>query len=259
MATEVSFARTFLAILDTKPQKITADHVEDPRNYPAATPVLHPPPPPRPMSKPHRRGSSSPSAPSSTSPSTSEQHTVAVSVRSLRNPPLDISLPAPLPVATTSALDVKAAVAAQTGIPLDKIKLLYNKKPAADSKTLKDLLAQPAGGEVDSSVKSIEFSVMVMGGAATLAAAEAARRQAKEVEEEDKKAATTTTTPMEVDSQGREEEEDHTVAQGLSGAPVLETEQFWADLEGFLQQRVRDEKTAGELVKKFRGAWTAGK
>jgi len=39
MATEVSFAQSFLALLDTKPQNITADHVEDPKNYPASTPV----------------------------------------------------------------------------------------------------------------------------------------------------------------------------------------------------------------------------
>ena len=39
MATEVSFAKTFLAILDKQPQKLTPDHVEDPRNYPPTNPV----------------------------------------------------------------------------------------------------------------------------------------------------------------------------------------------------------------------------
>lgn len=42
MATELTFAKAFLGLLDTKPTKITADHIEDPRNYPASIPVcLH--------------------------------------------------------------------------------------------------------------------------------------------------------------------------------------------------------------------------
>lgn len=32
---EVAFARNFLASLDSKPTKFSADHVEDPRNYPS--------------------------------------------------------------------------------------------------------------------------------------------------------------------------------------------------------------------------------
>lgn len=41
-ATEISFAKSFLSLLDTKPSKITSDHVEDPRNYPSTTPVRSP-------------------------------------------------------------------------------------------------------------------------------------------------------------------------------------------------------------------------
>jgi len=37
--TEVSFARSFLSTLDARPIKISADHVEDPRTYPARGPV----------------------------------------------------------------------------------------------------------------------------------------------------------------------------------------------------------------------------
>lgn len=39
MATEVAFAKSFLTLIDSKPTKITADHVEDARNYPATIPV----------------------------------------------------------------------------------------------------------------------------------------------------------------------------------------------------------------------------
>ncbi len=43
MSTEILFAKTFLSLLDTKPSKITPDHVEDPRGYPASTPVCFSP------------------------------------------------------------------------------------------------------------------------------------------------------------------------------------------------------------------------
>lgn len=36
---EVSFAQTFLTTLDSRPIKLSPDHVEDPRNYPARQPV----------------------------------------------------------------------------------------------------------------------------------------------------------------------------------------------------------------------------
>jgi hypothetical protein len=45
------------------------------------------------------------------------------------------------------------------------------------------------------------------------------------------------------------------VAQGLSGEGVLATGEFWEDLKGFLQQRVRDERVAGEALEVFKGAW----
>lgn len=32
--TELSFAKTFLTTLDSKPTKLSEDHVEDPKNYP---------------------------------------------------------------------------------------------------------------------------------------------------------------------------------------------------------------------------------
>jgi len=86
----------------------------------------------------------------------------------------------------------------------------------------------------------IEFSVMIMGGAATLAAAAEAKAAGQKRPASEAVAET-----------------EAPVAQGLSGTPVLETEQFWEDLKGFLQQRIRDEKAAEELLGRFRGAWSA--
>ena len=142
---------------------------------------------------------------------------MTVTLRSLRNPPLDVKLAAqPL---TTSLLEVKAALAAQTGLAPDKLRLLYGKKPVADSKVLRDVV-----GDGDTAV---EFSVMVMGGAAAKAEQPAAAVAAG----------------------------SSSTAQGPSGREVVESEAFWNDLRGFLLQRVRDEKQADELFSQFLRAW----
>jgi hypothetical protein len=138
-----------------------------------------------------------------------------VSIKSLRNPPLDIKLTSQ--TVNTSVLDLKAAVAERTSIPTDKIKMLFKKKPVVDSKVLKDLVGE--------SETTVEFSVMVLGGAAAAVKA-----------------------PDTAD-----------VAQGQSGSETVETAEFWDDLKGFLLQRIRDEKAAGELFNTFQGAWKSKK
>jgi len=124
-------------------------------------------------------------------------------------------------------LDVKHAVSQKTGLPVDKIKLLAKKKPVADSKVLKELVGEGDG-------TTVEFAVMVLGGAASLAAASGGEAGTGGV---------------------KAGGEDKHVAVGLSGTDVLKTEEFWSDLGGFLQQRIRDERAAGDVLGAFRGAW----
>ncbi|KKF97283.1 Cell-cycle control medial ring component [Ceratocystis platani] len=144
MATQVSFAQGFLDRLAVLPITLTADHVEDPRRFPGR-PAYTLPKMPTPMSK---RTVLAPGA----------ERSINVSLKSARNPPLDISLTAqPL---TASVADLRAVVAERTGAALAKIKLLFQKKPVVDSKTLKDL-----AGEAQT---SIELGVMILGGAAAL-------------------------------------------------------------------------------------------
>ncbi|KAI0413412.1 cell-cycle control medial ring component-domain-containing protein [Xylaria grammica] len=207
--TEVSFAKSFLAALDGRPIKLSPDHVEDPKTYQARSEYILPKMP-KAISK--RKG---------TSIAPGQERSLVVTVKSLRNPPLDIRLSSQ--TINTSVHDVKASVAKETGIAEDKIKILHKKKPISDSKVLKDLI-----GEDDTAV---EFSVMVMGGAAAAAAAAAATVEKPETQSE--------------------------VAQGLSGADVLQTEEFWGDLKGFLLQRIRDEKIAEDLTNTFQEAWKA--
>lgn len=158
-----------------------------------------------------------------------QERSVTVHIKSLRNPPLDIQLTSqPL---NTSILDIKTAVAEQASLVADKIKVLHKKKPVADSKVLKELL-----GEEEASV---EFSVMVMGGAAAAAAP----------------AAPTVAPATSPAAKTGETAEGTNPAQGLSGEAVLATDEFWTDLRGFLSQRIRDEKITEDLFGKFLSSW----
>jgi hypothetical protein len=136
--------------------------------------------------------------------------------------------------------EVKEAVAAETGLPVDKIKLLFAKKPVADSKLLKDIVPG-LGEQQEQGQEQVEFSVMILGGAVPVPKSSGGSGQSKST-------GMSKQTAVEGDGAGP-------VAQGLSGRPVLQTEEFWGDLKGFLQQRVRDEGVAGEACEVFRGAW----
>jgi len=153
-----------------------------------------------------------------------QERSVKVRLRSLRNPPLDMICSDQS--MSTSIHDLKQTVAEQAAISAEKIRLLYKKKPCADSKTLKGLLAE---GEVD-----VEFSVMVMGGSASSTAAGGA------VEE----------------NGSTEEASEGPAAQGPSGEALLKTEEFWEDLKGFLMQRLKDQKMSEQLSGVFKRAWS---
>ncbi|KAL2759682.1 hypothetical protein ACRALDRAFT_1067576 [Sodiomyces alcalophilus JCM 7366] len=201
---EVIFARQFLANLEPRPVKLSPDHVEDPKNFPARPPYTLPKMP-KAFSKPDK------------TVVPGQERSVAVHVKSLREPPIDLKLTSqPL---TTSMLDLKSTLLEKTRIPVEKMRLLHRKKPVPDSKVLKELV-----GEEEN---SIEFSVMVIGGAAAI---------------------------LQAEPKG-----EASVAAGgvATGAEALETQAFWDDLKGFLMQRLKDEKQAEELAKTWRIDWDA--
>ena len=139
-------------------------------------------------------------------------------------------------------MDLKTAVSnAVRAKSTEGIKVLYNKKPCADSKTVKDVLGDGEVGE------EVEFGVMIMGGAAAAAAA-AVGTEAGQVEEEGQKGGAEGGEKMDVDTTAP-------VAQGPSGDAVLESEEFWDDLKGFLSQRLKDDGKALEVVEVFRTGW----
>lgn len=152
-----------------------------------------------------------------------------ITLKSLRNPPLSLSLPSQSPA--TSIFELKSAVAKHIGVEggrVDNIRVLYKKKPCSDSKTVKEVM----GDEVTRG--QVEFTVMIIGSGAAgaLQGHEGAR--------------------AEMESGGPAP----LVAQGPTGDAVLATDEFWLDLRGYLIQRLRDEGKAEEVWRLFKEIWS---
>lgn len=151
----------------------------------------------------------------------------------------------------TTIHDLKTQYADKTGVPQDKIKLLLNKKPAADLKTLKDLGVNGDKGDVD-------LSVMVMSGGGSTPGV-----QSPAVEKPDPNVtsppAEAAGDKMDVDpaplSEKAENEAEKLGPQAGNAKEILKTEEFWTDLQGFLAQRLRSQDEGEALVRTFREAW----
>ena len=140
-----------------------------------------------------------------------QERSLTVTLKSLRNPPIDIILRSQSLL--TSVLDLKKSISTQASVPMDKIKILHKKKPVGDAKVLKDII-----GDQDTSV---EFSVIIMGGAASV----------------------------------KMDDGISSAEIGSSGAQLLETEEFWTDLKGFLAQRLKDQGDGERVFQVFKNAW----
>lgn len=165
---------------------------------------------------------------------------ISVRIKSARNPVLEFAIPN-APLSTTSVQDIRDAVQSritdtQGGqVQLEKIKILYKRKPVTGTgKTLAELLVDEpailAGG------KEVEIGIMVIGGAQ---AVETSVSQPEVAEKQD--------------------ESPPKPAVGPSGAEVLQTETFWDDLQGYLEQRLKDEGEAQRLKSLFKDAWKSAK
>ncbi|KAJ5908710.1 Cell-cycle control medial ring component [Penicillium taxi] len=226
---EVSFAKSFLSALDSRPIKLRADHVFDPQqvglHVPYTLPRLQAPHPamPKKVKKAQAPGSSK---------------SITVHIKSARNPALEFSI-IKAPLSTTTIQDLKDAVreriADSQGNPvaLDKIKILYQRKPVGGTaKTIAEILSDEpemlAGG------KGVEFGVMIIGGAQVVEIAEPQPEVPQAADISPPKPAV-----------------------GPSGAEVLQTEAFWNDLQGYLEQRLKDQEEAERLSILFKGAWSS--
>ena len=123
-------------------------------------------------------------------------------------------------------------------IETKKVKILYARKPVSDTKTISEAVGAdaPTGGNV------VEFAVMVMGWSGGVPVKGDAGVEGK--------GKTDTEKAEEVAGAGEKGDGE----QGV-GVGVLEGKEFWGDLRGFLQQRLKDEGAAEEVVGVFEGAW----
>ena len=151
-------------------------------------------------------------------------------------------------------------------VATEKIKLLLNKKPIPGSKkTVSEAL------EGSDTTGEVEMGVMIMGGApdpppqahpprrsstaaisiSAPASEKAAVEAVNQVQEQKPE-----TTPME----GVETSTSEPVQPGeASGQSLLETAEFWTDLQGFLEQRIRSSEDAEHLRGMFERAWRSSR
>ncbi|KAJ5706593.1 hypothetical protein N7488_006394 [Penicillium malachiteum] len=225
---ELSFAKSFLSALDSRPIKLRADHVFDPEQIglrvPYTLPRLQAPHPEMPKK-----------ARAAQAPGSSKS--ITVNVKSARNPALEFCLPN-VPLSTTSVQDLKDAVKQRVTdvqgnpVALDKIKILYRRKPVPGTgKTVAEILSDEP--EMLIGGKEVEFGVMIIGGAKTI-----------DIEE-----AQPATEPRDVSPPKP--------AVGPSGAEVVQTDAFWNDLQGYLEQRLKDDQEAKRLRELFKSAWSS--
>jgi len=145
--TELSFAKSYLSTLDSRPLKLQPDHVSDPRTLEITAPYTLPR---MPTQFKKKNGDTNADAESQ------KPSTVNLTLKSSRNPVMSLSLPGT--DLGTSVLQLKEKVAEELKVEgTEKIRVLYKKKPAGDIKTIKELV-----GEEDIAGE-LELSVMVMG------------------------------------------------------------------------------------------------
>jgi len=172
--------------------------------------------------------SSLPAAPTSSKSTTA----FTITLKPLRGSPVALTNQTP----DSSIYDVKAACAAQAGYLPEKVKVLWERKPVSDSKTVREVVGDAVKEDTE-----VEMGVMFVG-------------------QPTEKAASTADKEAEPAPVGEEEEVWHEaeapVAPGQEhGRAVLETDAFWDDLHSFVSQRIKDDEVTNDLVAGFRKSW----
>ena len=145
--TELSFAKSFLSTLDSRPLKLQSDHASDPKTLEITAPYMFPRMPTA-FKKLVASGEDGGKV--------QKQYTLNITLKSSKNPVMSLSLPST--DVGTSTLALKEKVAKELKIEgTDSIRVLYKRKPAGDVKTVKEVV----GG--DDVGQEVDFGVMVMG------------------------------------------------------------------------------------------------
>ncbi|KAL4939823.1 hypothetical protein BDV06DRAFT_224661 [Aspergillus oleicola] len=243
---ELTFTKTFLSALDARPIKLRADAVQDQGQTPRAPYTLPRNPPSRPsMPKKTRSAAATNANPGSAK-------SISINLKSARNPSFEFTIPN-APLSTTSIADLKDAVRerivetnSDNKVASEKIKILFKRKPVSgNAKTVSEVVSDAGEEALLGGGGSVEFGVMVMGGARVLDSPEGQSQGQVEGQAERKVSEGGETTAK--------------AAVGPSGEDVLQTVQFWDDLQGYLEQRLKDEDVARKMRGLFKGAWEASR
>ena len=181
-----------------------------------------------------------------------------ITLTSPRNPPLSINTDQS---ASISVLELKNIVSEDASIPVNKIKVLYGKKPVHDAKTLQELLG-------DESPDAVEMGLLIMGGAASVVPREPKEPKAAEAPGTDggpkmnidERPETSQEKAKDRDTEMRDADDGclPSTAVGVHGKEVLNTPEFWDDLKGFLQQRLEDEHLGHGVCDRFKQSLVGG-
>ncbi|PGH03597.1 hypothetical protein AJ79_07326 [Helicocarpus griseus UAMH5409] len=243
---ELTFTKSFLTALDSRPVKLPADYVFDPRSFPVPHPYTLP-----------RLSDSHPSMPKKIKQTAipGSSKSITVHLKSARNPVLHVTLDNRA-ISSTTVKELKEAVQERiqttnesnepVSVPLEKIKILWKKKPVQGQTMAEVLGNDPAalsGG------KGVEFGVMILGGASltpepVLKAAAEEGRADREMPDVSAAAAPRQSTAQHPSASAQE---------------VLSTGVFWDDLEDFVKSRVGDTAEASRIKSIFRDAWTSSR
>ncbi|KAF2157938.1 hypothetical protein K461DRAFT_290200 [Myriangium duriaei CBS 260.36] len=227
---EVQFAKSYLATLDRRPVKLSSDFVSDPKKYPSQSPYTLP----------------RPTHPFPTrAPSTTSTSNISITLTPTKPTHPSLTLPS-LPSALTTILDLKTQYAQHASLPVSAVKILHAKRPAADLKTLKDLLPSPTPPDAELGVMVLAHVPSAAGGVESSPTPPVVAPSAFAPPPKDK---------VEQQHSAPLSEEAKAVAgEEAVGKPAVRDERFWGDLKDFLVQRLRDEGEGERLLGVFRTA-----
>jgi ubiquitin-like protein 4 len=154
----------------------------------------------------------------------------------------------------TTVAQLRESVQNELGGPAvvsaEKIKILHNRKPLSASKrTISDIFE----GQEDEMGNLVEMGVMIIGRTPDPPVKSDARAQRSEDLDGTIMDASV---PLSIESmEGVEKVSSPPPVQGARGKQILQTSEFWDDLQGYLEQRVKDEMEAARLVRKWKSSW----
>lgn len=178
---------------------------------------------------------------------------------------------------TTTLQSLRESVQSTLGGPtivpdVSKIKILWNKKPVHSSKNTVAEAIEGSNVTLESSQETeLEFGIMVMGGAPdpppqpssvapTPMVNPIGPGSEKAAAEAEIKPSLPTSVRAPADKmEGVESNSDKPPVQPgePSGKEILRDAGFWSDLQGFLEQRIKDSSEAKKIKEVFEGAWKA--